>query len=445
MSRTGNVVTVARREFSIRIKTRSFVFGTLLLVAGVLLIAVLPTVITKIDSVDATRVTVVAGDDALAQRSATTISTLLNANAGAAQPDASTSPAQPDFIVSTATDLTAARAAVTRGEASGVLGIERAADGTLTFTYYSNDAAMGRTASMLQQAANAIAVGDRLDRLAIPAAQQATLFAPAAFTIAWPDPARTEPIKTATAAVGQDMLAFGMTILIYMIVIMYGNWVAMSVVEEKSSRVMEVVLNAATPFQLLAGKVFGVGLVALIQYTAVVVAGGVGLLLQPALQSAVLGSSASTASLVPQGMTPELLLLFGVYGILGFLLYASLYAAAGSLVSRMEDVTSAVMPMTLISTGGYLVGVYAAMGLLDARSGWITGLSVVPFLSPFMMLGRVATNVAQPWEVALSLVLLVGTIVVAIWVAARIYTVGVLLYGQRPGARAVWRLLREGM
>ncbi len=187
------------------------------------------------------------------------------------------------------------------------------------------------------------------------------------------------------------------------------------------------------------------GLAALIQYAAVVVAGGAGLLLQPALQSAVRGSSAGSASLVPQGLTPELLLLFGLYGILGFLLYASLYAAAGSLVSRMEDVTSAVMPMTLISTAGYLIGVYAATGLLDARSGWITGLTVIPFLSPFMMLGCVATGIAQPWEVVLSLALLVGTIVVAIWVAARIYTVGVLLYGQRPGARAVWRLLREGM
>jgi ABC-2 type transport system permease protein len=69
----------------------------------------------------------------------------------------------------------------------------------------------------------------------------------------------------------------------------------------------------------------------------------------------------------------------------------------------------------------------------------------VPFLSPFMMLGRVSTGVAMPWEVAVSLALLVATIVVAIWVAARIYAVGVLLYGQRPGARAVWKLLREGM
>ncbi len=206
---------------------------------------------------------------------------------------------------------------------------------------------------------------------------------------------------------------------------------------------MEVILNAATPYQLLAGKVFGVGVVAFVQYAAVIAGGVVSLQLQPAVASQVLGSTG--AGDLTQGLTPALLLLFGLYGVLGFLLYAALYAAAGSLVSRQEDVNAAVMPMTLISTAGYMVGVYASTGLLDSRSPAITVLSVVPFLSPFMMLGRAATGVAQPWEVVLSLALLVGSIALAIWVAARIYAAGVLLYGQRPGMRAVWRLLREGM
>ena len=443
MRLTANVVAIARREFTIRVGTRSFLLGTALLVIGVVAIAFLPVVIGKIDSIDATKLAVAAPEDALAARAKETISTLLNPVA-TGQPGASPSSGQPDFEVAIVPDLTVARADVTGGDYSGVLGITRAADESLEFTYYSNDGAAGRTASLLRQAANAIAVGDRLDRLAVPVAQQASLFAPAAFAVAWPDPARTDPLLSGASAAGQDMLAFGMTILIFMIVIMYGNWVAMSVVEEKSSRVMEVVLNAATPFQLLAGKVLGVGTVAFIQYAAVVVAGVAALVAQPAIQSAVLGTGAPAAGLA-QGLTPELLLLFGVYGLLGFLLYASLYAAAGSLVSRQEDVTAAVMPMTLISTAGYMIGVYASMGLLDARSGWVTTLSLVPFLSPFMMLGRVSTGMAQPWEVVLSLVLLAASIGLAIWVAARIYAVGVLLYGQRPGARAVWRLLREGM
>lgn len=442
MSTTSNITAIARREVAIRIRTRSFVIGTALLVLGVVGIAFLPVVISKIDSVDATNVVVVAPEQALATRATTTITTLLNVGDANGQPG-STPGGQPDFVVTVMPDLDSARSAVMRGEYTCVLSLSRAPDGSLAFAYYGDDGGMGRTASLLRQAATAIAVGDRLDHMAVPAAEQATLFAPADFTVGWPDPARTDPLQSATAAVSQDMLAFGMTILIFMIVVMYGNWVAMSVVEEKSSRVMEVILNAATPFQLLTGKVFGVGAVAFTQYAAVVVAGVVGILAQPALQSAVLGTAA--ASGLPQGLTPELLLAFGVFGILGFLLYASLYAAAGSLVSRMEDVNAAVMPMTLVSMAGYMIGVYASMGLLDARSGWISALTLVPFLSPFMMLGRAATGIAQPWEIALALVLLVVTIGVVLWVAARIYAVGVLLYGQRPGARAVWRLLHEGM
>jgi len=240
------------------------------------------------------------------------------------------------------------------------------------------------------------------------------------------------------------MLAFGMTVLIFMIIIMYGTWIAMSVVEEKSSRVMEVVLNAATPFQLLAGKVFGVGAVALTQYGAIVVTGAVALVAQGTVASAVLGE-AGTATALPEGLTPELLLLFGVYGILGFLAYASLYAAAGSLVSRQEDVNTVILPMTLISTVGYLIGIYAATGLLDIRAAWIVALSQVPLVSPFMMLGRIATNVAAPWEIVVSVGLLLVFIAGALWLAARIYAAGVLLYGQRPGVRAIVRLIRVGM
>ncbi len=441
MSTTSNVLNIARREIVVRTRTRSFLGATLLLVLGVLVIALLPVIIAKIDAGSASKIALVAPDETTASRASAMIASLLNTTS--VDPTAPAGGA-PDFEVTVSTDLASARQLVLTGGYTGALAIARAADGNLAFSYYTNESATGRTPSLLRQAANAVAVGDRLDRLSIAPSEQAVLFAPAAFTVGWPDPQRTDPIRDMTASVSQDLLGFGMTLLIFMIVIMYGNWVAMSVVEEKSSRVMEVILNAATPFQLLAGKVFGVGAVAFIQYAAVVGTGVVALLLEPTMGSAVLGSSGPSVEL-PQGLTPVLLVVFGVYGILGFLLYAALFAAAGSLVSRQEDVNAVVMPMTLLSTGGYLIGVYASTGILDIRAGWIMALTQVPFLSPFMMLGRVATGVAQPWELALSIALLVATILCAIWVAARIYTVGVLLYGQRPGPRVIWRLLREGM
>jgi len=205
---------------------------------------------------------------------------------------------------------------------------------------------------------------------------------------------------------------------------------------------MEVVLNAATPFQLMAGKVLGVGSVAFTQYAAVVLSGAIALLSQQAIASAVLGEGGGAS--LPEGLTLGLLLAFAVYGVLGFLLYACLFAAAGSLVSRQEDVNTAVMPLTLLSAAGYMIAVYAATGLLDIRAGWLVLLSLVPFLSPFMMLSRITEGAVQPWEIVLSITLLVALLGGALWVAARIYRAGVLLYGQRPGVRVVWRLVRSG-
>ena len=237
------------------------------------------------------------------------------------------------------------------------------------------------------------------------------------------------------------LLAFGITLLIFMMIVLYGNWVAMSVVEEKSSRVMEVILNAATPFELLGGKVLGVGAAAFLQYLAILARR------RPRAASSRTASrpssSASGAGVsLPEGLTITLLVLFCVYGVLGFLLYAVLYAAAGSLVSRQEDVNGAVMPMTMITMVGYMIAVYAGTGLLDIRAGWVAVLSQIPFISPFIMPSRIVAGEAAGWEVALSIAILLVTIPVALWIAARVYAAGVLLYGQRPSMRAVWRLMR---
>jgi ABC-2 type transport system permease protein len=440
MSGIGNIVAVARREYTVRIRTRSYLLGTLVLIVGVVAIAFAPIIIRAIDQGDEQRIAVHIAVLDLESDPVAILSVLLNASTdtGGAAPQR-----QRDFAVTAVPDLAAARKAVVAGQYSAVLDIARASRGDLDFILYTNDSATGRTAGLIRQASTAIAVGDRLARLGVGPSEQAGLFAPTEFGVEWPDPARTGPTRGTADYIGRDMLAFGMTILIYMMIILYGTWIAMSVVEEKSSRVMEVILNAATSFQLLTGKVLGVGAVAFTQYLALLITGVAALLAQAAVATLVLGETGG-AAVFPEGLTVPLLLLFGLYGILGFLVYSVLYAAAGSLVSRQEDVSAAVMPMTLIATGGYIVGVYAAMGLLDIKAGWIVALSQVPLVSPFMMLGRITTGEAMAWEMLLSVVLLVVSIVGALWLAARIYAAGVLLYGQRPGVRAVLRLVRSG-
>jgi ABC-2 type transport system permease protein len=439
VSTVSNVGTIARREYLVRARSRAFLFATVLLVLGVVAISFAPAMIQRLGQANPTRIAVTSPDAGLAATVAAPLGSLLAA--GASNP-ASTLVGS-DFSIATGATTDEERARVVAGELDGVLEVNRDPAGELAFTLYTNDSSTGRTASLLRQAAGAVAIADRLARLGVAAGSQASIFAPVALSVEAADPSHVGAAKNDDALLSQSLLSFGMTILIFTMIIIYGTWIAQSVVEEKSSRVMEVVLNAATPFQLLSGKVLGVGAVALTQYGAVVVAGALALTAQAPVTSLILGGSAASPEL--QGLTPGLLVGFVVYGVLGFMLYATLFAAAGSLVSRSEDVNNAVMPLTLLCTAGYLAGTYGSTGLFDLGSAWMIVLSLVPFLGPFMMLSRIAIGVVEPWHLVVSITLLAVTVVAALWVAARIYAVGVLLYGSWPGWRGAWRLMRQGM
>jgi ABC-2 type transport system permease protein len=294
------------------------------------------------------------------------------------------------------------------------------------------------------QAAATLTAQDRLVRLGIEPAAQASLFARADYEVENTDPEDTGSPKSIVEGGSEAILGFGLTILIFVMILLYGNWVAMSVVEEKSSRVMEVILNAATPFQLLTGKVLGVGAAAAVQYLLILGVGGLALLLQDSVAALILGKHASSVA-VPEGLTAGVLVLFVTYGVLGFLLYAVLYAAAGSLVSRQEDVSSVVQPLTMVAALGYVVAAYTAIGVIDVSGAIMTILTLFPFTSPFVVVSRAMEGTIAPWEIVASLVILTASIVGALWLAARIYAAGVLLYGQRPSPRRVMELVRGGM
>ena len=440
---TGNVVAVARREFMTRTGTRGFIISTLFLVVAAIVMGLAPVVIGYIDRNTTQTVAVYVGASDLRGDPVGTLDALLNAQSGATLTGGATSDGgKKDYTVESATDLEAARQQVLDGKLNVLVDIERDPSGDPVFTIYANDPGSSRTASLIRQASASIAIADRLGRAGLSGAEQSRLFAPPQVTIRSPDP--TKPVsgsEAVTEEISGFAVTFGLVMFLFLAVIIYGTWVAMSVVEEKSNRVMEIILAAASPFQLLAGKVLGVGAAALLQYIAVLAAALVALLLEGQVASIVLGNAGGLS--LPQGLTPGILLVFSVYFVLGFLLYAVLFAAAGSLVSRQEDVSQVVTPMTLVSTAGYLVGTYASIGIVDPHAPWVVVLSWVPFLSPYMMLGRLNAGSAGPLELAGTIVLLVVTIVAAVWVAARIYSAGVLMYGQRPGFRRMWRAIRE--
>jgi ABC-2 type transport system permease protein len=134
------------------------------------------------------------------------------------------------------------------------------------------------------------------------------------------------------------------------------------------------------------------------------------------------------------GLTIGILGAFVVFFLLGFLLTALVYAAAGSLVSRQEDVQQVALPMLMLSFAAYFAAFFAS-GAPDAA--WVGPLSWVPFFSPYLMMTRLVTDTVAPWEVALAVGLLLVAILAALVVAARVYAAGVLLYGQRPTVAGV--------
>ena len=230
----------------------------------------------------------------------------------------------------------------------------------------------------------------------------------------------TATLEPADSGRGQRLaIAFVGTFLLFFSLSSYGSLVATGVVEEKQSRVVELLLATITPWQLLAGKVLGLGAVGLLQLVilsgiSAIGAGAAGLLALPA-----------TAA----GMFVMVVLWY----LLGFFLYASLYAAVGSTVSRQEELQSVVAPLIFL----LLIPFVLTLNLLpsDPRNGLATVLSFIPFFSQTVMPARYALGVASIWEVLAAAVLALLTVAVVVRLAGRVYQNSVLRTGARVSLR----------
>jgi ABC-2 type transport system permease protein len=407
-----NVRLVARREYRVRVRSRAFVLSTILLAAVAVGAGLVPILVRALDRGAVVRLAVHADDAALQGLAVRSLDTVLN---GRTQLDPT---ARQAWSIEPAPDVPAARARVVRGGLAGLLLVGRDAAGTPSFEYVTNAPPGGRQVILMRLATLAVAVNDRVGTVGGLVGD---------FRVTAADPAAPVPQPEADAA-SRTILATILVILVFITSVTYGMWVATSVAEEKGSRVMEVMLNAATAGELLGGKVVGVGAAGLTQYLAIVAPAVGMLILQAPLARLLLGDGgADDGPLV--GLTGGILVAFGAFFLLGFALSALLYAAAGSLVSRQEDVQQVALPMLLLSFGGY-IGAAIAAGSPDAA--WVAPLSLVPFFSPYLMLVRLMVGHVSAGEVVLAIALLVAAIAAALWLAIRVYRAGVLLYGQRP-------------
>lgn len=261
-------------------------------------------------------------------------------------------------------------------------------------------------------------------------------------------------------------ISLGLSMIIYMFIAMFSAMVMQSVIEEKASRVVEVLVSSVKATELMFGKIIGVACVALTQFflwivlTIVLVAGasafiGFGQMGPDAAQQML---EMQTGGVPVQDMMPaeemgtdviwstlaqldfgQLIIGFIVYFVLGYLLYASFFAAIGSAVENEADTTQLQMPVTIPLLIAFFIAFYAFKAPDSPVVFWG---SMIPFTSPIVMLARIPFGVPV-WELALSIAILAGTFVVCGWASAKIYKIGILMFGKKTTFKDLWKWLRQ--
>lgn len=406
----SNISLVLAREYRQKVSATSFKVTTALGFVLILALAFAPAILDRIESATSgSTVAVVAPDESLAPA--------LRSSLPEELPNG-----EPRTEIVAVQSADAAQEEIESGEYDGVL----VPQGSGETSYVYRGSQPGSEADRLREALSGIATQQRLREAGLSREEAAGVFEPVAFEVE----------ATGEAATGEERqtkfwLVYALVFILYFTVIQYGNMVAMSVIGEKSSRITEIMTASVRPFDQMAGKILGVGLLGLTQYAFWVGAGLISLLI-----GRLRGESGVEIAAVPPGT----LALFVLFFTLGFLLYATILSGLGSLLSRTEDAQQLIGPVVMLMVGGLILA-FVAMGNPDSTLA-VAG-SFVPFFSPMVMFTRAVLGAPPAWEVALSIALLAATVAAAVWAAARAYRVGVLMYGKRPSFAEVTRLVRQ--
>ncbi len=248
--------------------------------------------------------------------------------------------------------------------------------------------------------------------------------------------------------------------MLFMFIIIYGNMIMRSVIEEKTSRIIEVIISSVKPVQLMLGKIIGTSLAGITQFIVWIVLGGILM----TIVSAMLGIDMSSVQtpqqeLMQQAMATQstemqiqnfmtaiynlpmmnLIIMFILFFIGGYLLYSSLYAAIGAAVDNETDTQQFMLPILMPLILAVYVGIFTVIE--DPHGTVSTVFSFVPFTSPVVMLMRIPFGVPI-WQQILSVLLLIGTFMFTVWFAAKIYRVGILMYGKKPSYKELYKWLK---
>jgi ABC-2 type transport system permease protein len=423
----SSMMTVIKFTFMNRIRTKSFLIGTLVLVILMSIAIHLPSIISSFSSDKPTNIGVLASASNIPsqlkqyfnQHPESNVKIVILPNAGSLEENEK-----------------AAKLKISIKELIGYLQlVDNKSAGFPKFTYKSEATMRSGIKNTLQSALQQIKTDLVVKDIGLSEQQLNQLKAPVEMTN------EQITLKSGEVTKGKSEEEIGMaTGLVYILLILlfttlqlYGQLIATEVTAEKSSRVMELLISSVSPLKQMFGKVIGMFLLGLSQIAAFAIVVTINLNLPDI--SSFLAKNNIHISDIPF----HLLVYFIIFYILGFFLYAMLYAAVGSLVSRTEDIGQTIMPVLMLMMGGYFIGIY---GISNPTSSFISAMSFVPFFTPMIMFLRIGLTDPSWLEIALSILVLLITILCAGWLSSRIYRIGVLMYGKRPSFKEVLKAMR---
>jgi ABC-2 type transport system permease protein len=264
-----------------------------------------------------------------------------------------------------------------------------------------------------------------------------------------------EGIETEDDAGFRTVIGMVMGVIIFAILLGYGGWLTRSVIEEKTSRIIEVIASSVKPIELLIGKILGVGALAITQIGIWVVAGlGLSAAAAPIaamfvgsqMQQVNIDAEAAELATNPAmfeipSIEASLIFYFVLFFILGYFIYSSLFAAIGSAVDSETDTQQFMIPVMIPIMISYLI----LFRLVEAPDSALAVISsIIPFFSPILMVSRIAITDVPFWQIGLSIVLMIGTFFATIWLSAKIYSVGILSYGKSASFKELWKWIKQG-
>lgn len=439
------ILAVIRREFIERVRTRAFIISTILFPLLMTTFTLLPALLLR-RAGGTKRIAVVEGvEGRFAERVVEALASNRRRDSAAPIPFAvERLPAV--GRVAAVRDSALARTGLSKGQRiAGFDGVLVLTDETLQsgrIQYYGANVGSPAEMRRLEDILRSVVQRERLERLGVDPG----VVLQAIGRIDLVTQKVADGVLTGQSGAATFGLAYGMVFILYLALIIYGSQVMTSVVEEKSSRIIEVLASSLRPFELMLGKVVGVGLVGLFQLAiwaaAALYLGSFG----GSLMGRMIDEGGSSAAASGTGgpsflaaISPELVTIFLVLFILGFLFYAAMFAAVGAMSSTVQDTQQLMMPVTL----PIMLGIMTIFALVNDPNGTLGKvITFIPFWAPFALPVRYSITPLPAWEVFAAIAVMILSVLGVSWVAGRVYRVGILSYGKRATFRDMIRWVR---